>query len=142
MRSFILATFICFGLLNVSLAQTGQKKKAPLSSPVYELKGPAEFKQLMSKKPGVLIDVRTASEQKKGIIEGAKMMDIFADNFEMEIDKLDRNKTYYVYCAAGGRSAEACELMKRKRFMHVVDLEGGFVRWKAENLPVILPTSK
>lgn len=142
MRSFFFCMLVSLTCIQNIQAQTNSKKKIQANSPVFELKGPVEFNQMRKKNPGVLLDVRTASEQKKGIIEGARMLDIFADNFELEIDKLDRTKTYYVYCAAGGRSAEACELMKRKGFMHVVDLEGGFVRWKAENLPIILPTSK
>lgn len=142
MRTFLFFLILTLSTFHISYAQQGQKKKIQETSPVFEIKGPLEFNQLMKKKPGVLIDVRTTSEQKKGIIEGARMLDIFSDNFELELDKLDRNKTYYVYCAAGGRSAEACEIMKRKGFMHVVDLEGGFTRWKSENLPIILPTGK
>jgi phage shock protein E len=142
MRTFLFCLFLTLSTFQISYAQQGQKKKIESTTPVYEIKGPIEFKQMMQKKPGILIDVRTASEQKKGIIEGARMLDIFSDNFELELDKLDRNKTYYVYCAAGGRSAEACDIMKRKGFMHVVDLEGGFTRWNSENLPIILPTNK
>ncbi len=104
----------------------------------YELLSPADFNKRLQAEPGILIDVRTPNEQKKGMIKNAVSLDIFRDDFEAEIDKLDKNKTYYVYCAAGGRSAEASELMQQKGFARVIDLEGGFTRWKNEGLPVEL----
>ncbi|MDP1728290.1 MAG: rhodanese-like domain-containing protein [Bacteroidota bacterium] len=104
----------------------------------YELLSPADFNKRLQAEPGVLIDVRTPNEQKKGMIKNAVSLDIFRDDFEAEIDKLDKSKTYYVYCAAGGRSAEASELMQKKGFARVIDLEGGFTKWKNEGLPVEL----
>ena len=102
----------------------------------FELLSPTAFNLRIQNKPGVLLDVRTESEQKKGIIKNAFAMDIFKDDFETKLNKLDKNKTYYVYCAAGGRSAEACEMMKKKGFIDVKDLNGGFNRWKKEGLPI------
>lgn len=112
-----------------------QSNTEQVNSP-YEVLPPAAFASSMKDKPGVLIDVRTPQETAKGIIEGARLINLFDDNFENEINKLDRNTTYYVYCASGGRSAETAELMIKKGFKHVVDLDGGYMRWTKEGMPV------
>lgn len=115
-------------------------KSAHLATKVELLK-PTDFSQSLKANPGVIIDVRTPQETKKGIIEGAKLLNLFDDNFEQEIDKLDKNTTYYVYCAAGGRSGETVELMEKKGFKHVVDLDGGYSKWQSEGLPTVMPTN-
>lgn len=91
----------------------------------------ATFKKMIDEKKGVLIDLRTTDEMtKKGYIKGAKQIDWFGKTAEQEINKLDKKKTYLVYCAGGGRSGECADLMKAKGFTHVVNLEKGFDDWK------------
>ena len=89
-----------------------------------------EFNRLIKSKPGQLIDVRTKGEVAKGAIEGSTNIDLFDDNFEAKIEKLDKNKPVYVYCASGGRSGEAMEMMTKKGFKEVYNLEGGYSAWK------------
>lgn len=85
---------------------------------------------------GVIIDLRTTDEMKKGYIKGAVQLDFLAKDAEAQIDKLDKNKVYYIYCAAGGRSADAAEYMKTKGFMRVYNLEKGFSEWEKKGYPV------
>ncbi|MCC6685252.1 MAG: rhodanese-like domain-containing protein [Bacteroidia bacterium] len=82
------------------------------------------------------LDVRTPQEWNKGHIQGALHLDLFNDNFESELKKLDKNKVYYVYCAVGGRSAEACEMMVKMGFKNVYNMQGGFNAWSKAGLPV------
>ena len=91
---------------------------------------PKEFSRLMNAKPGLILDVRTPGEVEKGAIRGSRNIDFFSDNFSNEIDKLDKNKPVYVYCASGGRSGETMDLMKEKGFKEVYNLEGGYTAWK------------
>lgn len=88
-----------------------------------------EFSRLIKSNPGQLIDVRTPAEVSKGAIEGSTNMNLFDDNFEAQIDKLDKTKPVYVYCASGGRSGEAMEMMHKKGFKEVYNLEGGYNAW-------------
>ena len=90
----------------------------------------SEFTRLMNEKPGLILDVRTKGEVAKGAIPNSVHLDIFADNFETEIDKLNKTKPVYVYCASGGRSGEAMEIMNKKGFKEVYNLEGGYTAWK------------
>lgn len=89
----------------------------------------AAFKEKM-KEPGVVIlDVRTPEETALGMIEGAIEIDFYGDNFESEIEKLDPEKTYLVYCRSGNRSAKTCNLMASKGFKHCYNLLGGYNAW-------------
>jgi phage shock protein E len=91
----------------------------------------ATFKKLVDEKRAVLIDLRTTDEiTKKGMIKGAIQIDFFAPNSATEIEKLDRNKPYLIYCAGGGRSDECGALMEKLGFKNVVNLEKGYDDWK------------
>ena len=90
----------------------------------------AEFAKLMKKSGVQLIDVRTSREFSNGFIAGAKNIDYNGDSFEKQIKKLNKNKPVLVYCAAGGRSENAAELLKEWGFKEVYDLIGGYNSWK------------
>ncbi len=90
----------------------------------------AEFAQLMKKSGAQLIDVRTSREFSNGFIAGAKNIDYNGESFEKQMKKLDKNKPVLVYCAAGGRSENASELLKEWGFKEVYDLIGGYNGWK------------
>lgn len=85
-----------------------------------------EFKASYFKYRGVLLDVRTPSEFADGHIENARNLDFSASNFEAEIDKLDKEQTVFLYCAIGVRSTKAANLLRKKGFKHVFDLDGGY----------------
>lgn len=106
---------------------------------VFKVISAAEFGDKIAKQPGVILDVRTPGEYKKGFIKDARLLDIFSDNFDAELNKLDRNATYYVYCASGGRSAECAEKMQTLGFKKVYDLDGGMGAWRNANMPVEMP---
>lgn len=90
----------------------------------------AAFKTYIDNKQGVLIDLRTPEEiEKKGMIKGAIQLDYLAKNSEKEIEKLDKNKSYLIYCAGGGRSGECAELMTKLGFKEVINLEKGYGEW-------------
>ncbi|MGB3453277.1 MAG: rhodanese-like domain-containing protein [Moheibacter sp.] len=81
-------------------------------------------------KNAVVIDVRTVEECREGMIEKAINLDIInTDKFISEVEKMDRSKSYYLYCAAGGRSGNACALMTEMGFENVFNLMGGFSCW-------------
>lgn len=81
----------------------------------------------------VVLDVRTPEEVAEGIIPNAKHIDIFkGQGFIEEIQQLDKTKTYFVYCKAGGRSGQACAVMNQLGFNKTYNLLGGFSEWKGE----------
>lgn len=87
--------------------------------------------QLENDTQAVILDVRTADEVAEGIIPGAIHVDIYrGQGFIYEVDALDKNKNYYVYCKAGGRSSQACQIMNQLDFKNTYNLLGGIMEWK------------
>jgi rhodanese-related sulfurtransferase len=84
----------------------------------------------------VILDVRTPEEFESGHVEGAMNMDYYHPGFRVELGKLDRTKTYLVYCRTGNRSADAFAFMKELHFKEVYELEGGILAWRAADFPV------
>ena len=54
-----------------------------------------------------ILDVRSPEEFSDGHIENAISMDYNSENFEEELDQLDRSMTCLVLCKSGGRSSKA-----------------------------------
>ena len=125
MKSHLIALMILAFTLNVTAQTTTMQTKSIAKNVDVN-----EFTRLVKEKPGLLLDVRTKGEVDKGAIPNSVNLDIFSDNFEAEIDKSDKTKPVYVYCASGGRSSEAMEMMKKKGFKEVYNLEGGYGAWK------------
>jgi len=89
--------------------------------------------QLKADANAVILDVRTKDECDEGIIPNAINIDIYkGQGFIYELEALDKTKNYYVYCKAGGRSAQACGVMKQLGFQNAYNLLGGFMNWKGE----------
>lgn len=88
-----------------------------------------EFKDLMNQEHTVIIDVRTSSEKIEGDIPGCLNIDMYSPEFATEIEKLDRDKTYLLFCRSGGRSGSACGFMDSKGFTSLYNLNGGIMAW-------------
>lgn len=98
-----------------------------------ELKQEDWREQLSKDDNAVILDVRTEEEVEEGYIPKAKNLDIYkGQEFIDEIDKLDKDKNYYIYCRSGKRSAQACTIMDQKGFRNTYNLIGGFSEWKGE----------
>ena len=63
-------------------------------------------------------------------------IDFNSPEFETQIAKLDKSKTYYVYCLSGGRSGQAAKWMRDHSFSKVFELKGGILAWQNEKLPL------
>ncbi len=83
----------------------------------------------------VILDVRTPEEFLGEYIENAVNLDYYSDTFRNNLDKLDKNKTYLIYCRSGRRSENALNIMKELDFKEVYNMLGGIVKWKSEELP-------
>lgn len=129
MKKLILV-FIALVSINVSNAQSKSAVVTNLSS--------ERFNAIIGNdKNGVLLDLRTTEEMKnKGYIKGAIQLDYLAKDADAQVDKLDKNKTYYIYCASGGRSSDCAEYMEKHGFKRVYTLEKGLSDWLLKGFPV------
>ena len=85
----------------------------------------------------VIIDVRTPEEYASGRIEKAINLDYYSETFADELDKLDKDKTYLIYCRSANRSGKALDMMAELGFAEVYNMLGGMVRWEAVGLPTV-----
>ena len=94
------------------------------------------FQNAIQQSAAQILDVRTATEYQGGHIKNALQANWNDQKeFESRTQHLDKNKTVYIYCQAGGRSAAAQSNLIEKGFK-VVNLEGGISNWKMNGLPV------
>ena len=119
------ATMI-FGAVLLTSAACGQSRKNLNVN---------EAKAMIDKGGVTLIDVRTPDEYKGGHIKNAANINVNDANFETSIAKLDKNKPVVVYCAVGGRSSRAADIMVQKGFKNVYNVSGGYNAWSAAALP-------
>jgi phage shock protein E len=99
---------------------------------------PTAFQKKISQtKDAVVVDVRTKPEVEQGVIPGAVNFDVKSEAFEAQIKKLDKNKTYFLYCKGGVRSNKAANLMKSLGFQKIYELEGGIDAWKESGMKTV-----
>ena len=84
----------------------------------------------------IILDVRTPVEYNEEHLESAHLLNVKSHSFEDELDRMDKNKKYFIYCRRGKRSIIACNLMKKHGFNEVYNITGGITKWKSKKLPV------
>lgn len=115
-------------VLLISSCQAQTKSPTLVSSDAFQSKIETQKVQL--------IDVRTPKEFKQGHLKNAKNIHLYDQDFGAQIDKLDKKEAVYVYCKAGGRSAEAVEIMQNHGFTNIVELNGGTDSWTESGKPL------
>jgi len=93
---------------------------------------PIEAQKLMDEHRGlILIDVRTPGEYLNGHFDRAMNIDYFGEDFYEEMEKLNPEQTYLVYCRSGRRSIRTCTLMINGGIPkeRVFNLDGGWQAW-------------
>ncbi|CAH0994340.1 Thiosulfate sulfurtransferase GlpE [Emticicia aquatica] len=89
----------------------------------------------------VIVDVRTPDEFSKGHLQNAQNIDWRGNDFDKQINSLDKSKPVFVYCLSGGRSSSAASFMRSNGFKEVYELDGGIMKWRGANLPETTATT-
>ena len=89
-----------------------------------------EFWDFVKENNAVILDVRTSKEFTGGAIEGA--ININVDDLRANLEKLDKNKMYAIYCQVGLRGYLANRIMRNNGF-RAVNLNGGYNLWAKVN---------
>ena len=96
-----------------------------------------ELMTLLDDRPDLLLlDVRTDREWQKGHIGGACFLDFLEDDFRERAQALPKDRPIAVYCAAGGRSADAMAFLSNAGFKEVYNLRDGYYGWEDAGLEV------
>jgi len=84
----------------------------------------------MSGRDLIILDVRQPNEYENGHIPGAKLIPM--PELTDRLHEIDPQKHTVVYCAIGGRSRIASQMLAGRGFNKVYNLSGGFNAWKGE----------
>lgn len=99
---------------------------------------PQDFQnKLKEKKSHILLDVRTQAEYLQGHLDKATHLDYYRKDFKEQLNKLDKSKAVFVYCAAGRRSGSTATLLSSLGFKEVYDLAGGIQAWAQAKKPIV-----
>jgi rhodanese-related sulfurtransferase len=88
-----------------------------------------DFSKKTAESGVVILDVRTPGEFMTGHIHDAQNIDFESGSFESQIESLDKNGTYAVYCRSGNRSGQAVKVMQDAGFKNIYNLDGGVIDW-------------
>lgn len=88
--------------------------------------------KLDSKSDFFLLDVREPSEYEIAKIEGSTLIPLGELAHRLEEIEQYKEKEMVVHCKFGGRSAQACEILKAHGFKNVWNMSGGINEWSNE----------
>ena len=93
--------------------------------------------QALQDDPGfVLLDIRTPSEVVAGHLPGAVELDFRSLEFANELERLDSDLIYLIYCRTANRSGQAFDIMQKTGFTKVYDMQGGIILWGQLGYPI------
>ncbi|MDX1902783.1 MAG: MBL fold metallo-hydrolase [Thermonemataceae bacterium] len=81
-----------------------------------------------------VVDVRKKAENYSQHVLGSVWAPLAEINQNMEV--YDANKTNYVHCAGGYRSAMACSILKARGIHNIVNVKGGFKAIEQTGVPI------
>lgn len=91
----------------------------------------------LSKRGALIIDVREPDELKEIAYDVKDIKNIPLGELETRLTEVPKDKQVIVVCKRGGRSSKAYELLKRKGFVNISNMEGGMDAWSEKSLPTI-----
>lgn len=98
---------------------------------------PTEAAAVFDENPeAVILDIRTPEEVAEGRVPGAQNIDFYAADFKSQIESLDPDATYIVYCRSGNRTSQARPIFEDLGFADVTLVDGGIVAWANAGLPL------
>ncbi len=85
----------------------------------------------------IILDVRTPREFKSGHIEKAILLDYYSKKYTDKLKRLDKSKTYLIYCRSGNRSGKTLDLIRNMGFSRVYNMDQGIIGWRSKGFPVV-----
>ena len=99
-----------------------------LQSPVIQDINKDQVNSLINDKV-MVIDLRTQEEFKDGKIRSSLNIDFQKREFIDNLNKLDKEKPYIIYCMSGNRSLKASHVMKSLGFKMIYHYKKGYKDW-------------
>ena len=84
-----------------------------------------------------ILDIRTPVEFQSGHLAKSIPIDFYSPTFADQLNRLDKTKTYLVYCRTGNRSTKSLQLFKKLKFQKVYHMTSGISDWKSKGFAVV-----
>lgn len=141
-RTLRFAPVVLVLALVISAGCTGIQTSASDATSAYTDLSVEEFKRMVDESrsdPGgtTILDVRTDAEYQREHLRDAINLDVNAGVFRDRAARMDRDRTYLVYCQSGTRSARAAQTLNELGFTRVYNMRGGITRWQDAGFPVV-----
>jgi len=126
-KQYIIAAVIIAAAIGYMIAQQAQSTATISAQETY--------KQLNDTSV-VILDVRTEQEHEHERIAETPLIPVQELNERLGELYQYKNKKIIVYCRSGNRSGAATKILRNNGF-DAMNMTGGIIRWKAEQLPTI-----
>ncbi|MDQ2746712.1 MAG: rhodanese-like domain-containing protein [Acidobacteriota bacterium] len=121
-------------LFAVSICAACNSSSAETQTSVIKQISVEQAKKETEKENIQFIDVRTEAEYLSGHAPGT--INLPLDSLEQNLSKLDKSKPVYVICQTGRRSQKGAEMLEKKGFKDLYNIEGGTSAWEKAGLPI------
>ena len=129
----ILIFIICIGFVLPSLSVQDSTRIIAVSA--------KEAANLIDKHNGdkdfAILDIRTPGEFQSGHLPKSIPIDFYSKTFVDQLSRLDKEKTFLIYCRTGNRSTKSLEIFKKLKFQKVYHMASGISAWKSEGFTVV-----
>ena len=125
-------------LLTLLITLAGCGSTATLDQQIHDV-SPSEAAGIIGSSGDdlVILDIRTPEEFAAGKIKDSINIDFYAADFREQLDGLDKDTHYLVYCNSGNRSGQALPIFKDLGFAEVDNLSTGISGWYNEGYEVV-----
>jgi len=124
---------ICLGFILPSLGAQDSTRILTVSA--------KEAADLIDKHNGdsdfAILDIRTPGEFQSGHLQSALLIDFYSQTFVDQLSRLDKEKTFLIYCRTGNRSTRSLEIFKKLKFQKIYHMANGISTWYSEGFPVV-----
>lgn len=132
----LISVIILFGFTFVGCKK--QPKPSMVETHIVDVT-PSQGNTILEKEKNnlVVLDVRPAEMFAADHLPHATNLDFCELDFKDQLENLDKNKTYFVYCQIGKRSRQTVDMMKTMGFKKIYHLKDGFIQWQEQGMPAV-----
>lgn len=92
----------------------------------------SQLRKMINNSNILILDVRSSVEYRNGHIPNARNIPVDMLSSKLSTLSSYRNSEIIVYCASGGRSTKACNILSKNGFNKIYNLSGGVSSYKGK----------
>jgi rhodanese-related sulfurtransferase len=133
----LLLPLIISSLLFSSCSPSTAQQESVIADEIKAVEAKTMIEDNSGNKNFVIIDTRSVREYEGGHLKNSVFINFSAPDVKEQVLKLDKTKTYLIYCHSGGRSGMIQDLMEKNGFEETYNLKDGIVSWRSEGFETV-----